>query len=130
MIKEQFVEFETAKLLKEKGFDELCFAYYEDDGTFRKSRSCIAIRNMSNLYFFGSAAPTQCLTIRWLREVHNLSVEVNRTACGYIGAVVAIPSGTDIVFLDEDGDDKETGQYTTWEKAAEAGIKHCLLYLI
>ena len=29
MIEEEYVRFETAKLLKEKGFDEICYASYE-----------------------------------------------------------------------------------------------------
>ena len=32
MIQEDYVSFETAKLLKEKSFDESCHAYYNDDG--------------------------------------------------------------------------------------------------
>lgn len=32
MITEDYVSFETAKLLKEKGFDELCYQKYDSDG--------------------------------------------------------------------------------------------------
>ena len=129
-ITEDYVSFETANLLKEKGFDEPCHAYYEDDGTFRESYSPYAIRNITNPCFFGNAAPTFQMVMKWLREVHNLSVEVYRTACGYIGCIVAIPSGTDIKLLEEDGDDLPSGQYTKWEYACEAAIKYCLKNLI
>ena len=30
MITEDYVSFETAKLLKEKGFNESCYTYYDD----------------------------------------------------------------------------------------------------
>ena len=70
------------------------------------------------------------MAMKYLREVHNLSVEVYRTACGYIGCIVAIPSGTDIKFLEEDGDDLPSGTYTKWEYACEAAIKYCLENLI
>ena len=32
MITEDYVSFEIAKLLKEKGFDELCYQKYDDEG--------------------------------------------------------------------------------------------------
>lgn len=73
---------------------------------------------------------TYDIICRWLREVHNLSVEVYRTACGYVGCVVAIPSGTDIKFIEGDGDDLPSGQYTTHEKACEAAIWYCINNLI
>ena len=35
-MKEQLIEFETAKLAKEKGFEEYCHSYYFEDSTFKE----------------------------------------------------------------------------------------------
>ena len=122
-IKEDYVSFKTAKLLKEKGFHEDCKCQYGKGGS-------IAWISCSNGNVTTFARPTIQMTMKWLREVHNLSVEVYRTACGYVGCIVNIPSGTDIKFLEEDGDDLPSGQYTKWEYACEAAIKYCLENLI
>ena len=55
MIEEQFVSFDTAKMLKEAGFEAECGFIVDDDG--RK------------LY-----RPTQALAARWLREVYNVAI--------------------------------------------------------
>lgn len=129
MITEDYVSFEIAKLLKEKGFNWDCITYYVDFEPNDVKYSMLFENNTTweeRCY----SAPTLQMAMKWLREVHNLSVEVYRTACGYIGCIVAIPSGTDIKFLEEDGDDLPSGQYTSWEKACEAAIKYCLENLI
>ena len=140
MIQEDYVSFETAKLLKEKGFDVPCNTFFvvgENKKDRTKERfsysSVIADRNSYNSELPEHeyvSAPTLQTAMKWLREVHNLSVEVYRTACGYVSCIVAIPSGTDIKFLEEEGDDLPSGQYTTWDKACEAGIKYSLENLI
>ncbi|MBR1620741.1 MAG: hypothetical protein IJ669_01305 [Prevotella sp.] len=111
MIYESLCSEETYKLLRSKGYEGEMHAVCSMEG-------------------FTRPVITLSMAMRWLREVHNLSVEVYRTACGYIGCIVAIPSGTDIKFLEEDGDDLPSGQYTTWENACEAAIKYCLENLI
>lgn len=76
MITEDYVSFEVAKLLKEKGFDEPCHAYYEDNGTFRESYSAYAIRNITNPCFFGNTAPTLQMAMKWLREVYTPNTNI------------------------------------------------------
>jgi hypothetical protein len=122
IITEDYVSFEVAKLLKEKGFDEPCIAIYEDK-VLRTNTLCDYHNSELSSYV---CAPTYQGVMKWLRIKHNLSIEVYRTACGYVGCIVAIPSGTDIKFLDKDGDDLASGQYTKWEYACEATIKDCL----
>ena len=76
MITEDYVSFETAKLLKEKGFDdEYTNAFYDKAG---------------NLYFIDLlsdlsehtdndtdiAASTLHVVMKWLREVHNLHITI------------------------------------------------------
>lgn len=120
---EDYVSFETAKLLKEKRFDIYCSTAYFNGG-------------LVDYTMFGFCdgellpAPSLSLACKWLRVRHNLNVEVYRTACGYIGCIVAIPNGTDIKFLEDNGDDKASGTYTKSEFATEATIKYCLENLI
>lgn len=133
-IKEDYVSFETAKLLKEKGFDESTSMVYMSYGDLCKLHRYDSIRNSNyndiTKEYYEYTAPTLQMATKWLREVHNLNVEVYRTACGYIGCIVSIPSGTDIKFLEDDGDDKASGTYTKSEYAFDAAIKYCLENLI
>ena len=70
--------------------------------------------------------------MKWLREVHNLVIEPYRTACGYLYTVSSIPFGSCRYDNSDafDGDDEDSGQWTTWEKACEDDIKYCLENLI
>ena len=67
---EQLVEFETAKLAKERGFNEECWDYYDNGGVSRPN-----ITKVSNKMKLISA-PTQSLLQKWLREVHNIKLTV------------------------------------------------------
>ena len=142
MITEDYVSFETAKLLKEKGFPQEYDIYhsmvyneedYEDEYEVQRMVLETKLVKAGTLSSYPVGVPepkcycpTLQMAMKWLREVHNLSVEVYRTACGYIGCIVSIPSGTDVKFLEEDGDDLPSGTYTKWEYACEAAIKYCL----
>ena len=68
MIEEQFVSFETAKMLKEAGFNEPCCYNYDNVNRFR-------------WFKIGESTPkgwvpcpTQALVAKWLRDVHHLNV--------------------------------------------------------
>lgn len=127
-ITEDCCSFELGKLLKEKGFDWPVQCTYDEYGVV--SERWTEYSDNYTIRHWKTPCVTHQMALKWLREVHNLSVEVYRTACGYIGCIVAIPSGTDIKFLEYDGDDLPSGQYTTYEKACEAAIKYCLTNLI
>ena len=73
MITEDYVSFETAKLLKEKGFNRypLFPCYKEDNGEFIDIPTTIDTIN----YCFIPASTLQ-MAMKWLREVHNLCVFV------------------------------------------------------
>lgn len=71
MIKEDYVSFETAKLLKDKGFDEyVTRSYFENDGIYApcdpsevKRKDVIAI-------------PTLQMAMKWLREMYELYIVI------------------------------------------------------
>lgn len=133
MITEDYVSFETAKLLKENGFDWECRAFYV------KSKECgIELFHAKEPYNYNNnvhpctSAPTLQMAMKWLREVHNLVIEPYRTACGYLYTISSIPYGSNRYDNGEEfnGDDENSGQWTTWEKACEDGIMYCLKNLI
>ena len=81
-ITEDYVSFETAKLLKEKGFNESCYTYYDDiDDSINRFDKGLHFSNTS--YPWGVpydiskakkyvVAPTLQMTIKWLRKKHNI----------------------------------------------------------
>ena len=129
MITETYISLETAKLLKSKG---ITVSEDKDD----LGRLYIHAYTKEGKEVWGCYHPdyypifTYSLTMKYLREIHNLSIEVYRTACGYVSAIVKIPSGTDLEYLKYSGDDLASGQYTTWEKACDAAIIYSLEHLI
>ena len=67
---EEFVKLETAKLLKEKGFSENVFTFYEADsieGDMKLSETYDESENFNEKDDCFSA-PTQSLTQKWLRN--------------------------------------------------------------
>lgn len=100
MLNKELVSFETAKLAKELGFDYNCiYTWCEKGGWNKYKQEKEPIRqvlrtngNPFGSYFGGKnwnasktstkakiqcSAPTQSELQRWLREVHNIHVEVN-----------------------------------------------------
>lgn len=124
-ITEAYVSFETAKLLKEKGFDCETDKYYSPEG---RELTCLDDRDAEELGYV--KRPTLQLACKWLREVHNLCIEPYRTACGYLYTISTIPYGTNLYSDHYKGNDEDSGQWTTYEKAVEAAIKYCLENLI
>lgn len=79
MIEEQFVSFDTAKLLKEAGFDVPCTSHYTCNGFGWDNLSRVNYNSCESLF----SRPTQALAARWLREVHEIDVVVNIYARDY-----------------------------------------------
>ena len=75
MIEESYVSFNTAKLLKEAGFDVECDWFYINDGSVDTG---IVVRSTSprdhNMGTGFLSRPTQALVDRWLREVYNIAI--------------------------------------------------------
>ena len=72
MIKEAYVSFEVAKLLKEKGFNEPIRCWYDnfqdfhEEGVRMSNSDCLPPTIM---------CPTQAMAMAWLRKVHNIFIE-------------------------------------------------------
>lgn len=91
-MEDTLITFKTAKLAKEKGFKELCFAAFHknnrNDGYFESGiisqSEYFKFPTMSNGdkiavlqkdYIHTILRPTQSLLQKWLREVHKIDVE-------------------------------------------------------
>ena len=141
MITEDYVSFETAKLLKEKGFDEELETVYSEYGELHRIfdkdlyESTNSFKSITNSHYnditkykydFFVTAPTIQMAMKWLREVHNISVE----------PLVDFGSGdgywwtADVGYIRKDGLIDELCGYNSYEEACEAAIKYCLENLI
>ena len=126
MITEDYVSFETAKLLKEKGFDEGCsfVANTTSRGVMPVSwpttNSDIKDENADLI-----AIPTLQMAMKWLREVHHIGIELT-------GTDIAEPTiGWTYTLFHTMGSycnvaGQKYNEYTTYEEACEAAIKYYL----
>lgn len=125
MIMEDYVSYETAKLLKEKGFDEPCHALYHNGedkiffGLDVDSYHNTALNE--NCY----ACPTLQMAMKWLREWEQL----------YIMLGFERPSCIEykIYKYESEIGRKNLLYYNyedSYEQACEAAIKYCLENLI
>jgi hypothetical protein len=119
---EELITLETAKLLKEKGFNEYCKDIIrEDNGRMMQS----VFRTNKDLPKGAYSRPTQSIAAKWLRETKNLHISIIRNACGYGYDICKADNGTHIT----DGIFKgpnDGGQWDTYEEALEAGIQKAL----
>lgn len=130
MIQEQFVSLETARLLKQKGFDEICnMEYgYEDGKGYVLQKWIIYDGEIKNSQLIEEActAPSQSLAMRWLREEKQLFIEVatdiKPSLVGMCFRVGVYDMSIDCLF--------EKDNIDTYEDACEYAIKYCLERLL
>ena len=146
MITEDYVSFETAKLLKEKGFDEICSAIwrYWEDGIGEPYFIASLSYECDYTYCYNSmlkksesdgeidiACPTLQMAMKWLREVHNIAICI----CAYYPV--------DSYELNHRNNkpywkiritnriySRDYDSFNTYEEACEAAIKYCLKNLV
>jgi len=123
---ESYVSLETAKLLKQAGFDwETIKAYGQDEGLY--GTICIS-RNFNAEKGF-IAAPSLAVAQKWLREIRHRSIEVKSFVDGtvdnrgkwWIWHVYDFNPPIDWVLLMS-----SDCRYSTYEEAQEASIKKAL----
>ncbi len=124
MITENYVSFETAKLLKEKGFDEECIYVYRYDGSediWDADKEDITCQK-----------PTLQMAMKWLREVHNLAIIPFIMINGWRSRVSRIKMNSDGFIVDVIAgiDNSNIPDCDTYEEACEAAINYCLENLI
>ena len=128
MITEDYVSFETAKLLKEKGFNGECEYFYVNGELVRAQGTPGGPYNWNagETPFNECSAPTLQMAMKWLREVHNYHI------CICLDSYVEPYDNLYYILIRRRKDKYENISpceqvyYDTYEEAAEAAIKYCL----
>ena len=124
MITEDYVSFEVAKLLKEKGFDELCSHYIVSENALSEfSHGCLFKNSDStdnDLY----CCPTHQMAMKWLREVYGIAIEPMLLSNGWFCQIERILEDFCKKYIDE------TDSYKTYEESVVSAIKYCLENLL
>lgn len=150
MITEDYVSFETAKLLKEKGFKGVGSDFYENEKIISFDNFWWRITPTQR--YEAIEAPTFQMAMKWLRKKHNILLVVDyEYECDttpYYFKIYRLgengkPERVPIKGVSYDKNDNATehivgyrdwerskGDYSTYEEAAEAAIKYCLENLI
>lgn len=150
-ITEDYVSFELAKLLKEKGFDGLCYkvwkSHYDSqtlvgapcfvEGETIVNKESVDAAAMQYAYIYnlnskveGYLAPTLQMTIKWLRSEHKLHIQIwILEEKGYWFNIEKILNAQyKHKSLYSTG--LEDIYFESYEEAYEAAIKYCLEHLI
>ena len=133
MITEDHVSFETAKLLKEKGFDVPITSVWIDHFKLVGCSASISIypneKNLNgttgSLKDIYTSAPTLQMTMKWLREVHKLHIDVDPSEGDWNPTVLELEDWTCAVKFGDNIPIQDS-----YEEACEAAIKYCLENLI
>lgn len=135
---EDFVSFDIAKKLKEKGFKEKCFAYYNDndieynyESIMFNNEMWISHNSYDNLWHRDYIdAPTISQVLKWLREEKLILIGLSPMQ-EYGGDEVVEWCAT-VYKADKQGglSWKEEFYYQSYEQAALAGIEYVLNNLI
>lgn len=128
-ITEDYVSFETAKLLKEKGFDEPCFMSY---WLRTKDKPELAhLEQTSNNYSDCASCPTHQMAMKWLREIHGLHISLEPCYDYDSMHVVFLAFVQNVADVHEFMDGrKNVASHPNAEKSCELAIKYCLENLI
>ena len=130
-IQEDYVSFEVAKLLKEKGFNEACeycYAYFSDDDirVFPLNPSHNAQILSKDRYPY----ITHQLAMKWLREKFNCNIVLdmcsdNNNDCYVLWTFNILQNKNYKIIWGE-----KQPKFNTYEEAVEAALKYCLENLI
>ena len=124
MIEETYVSFETAKLLKEKGFPQSIFRchYIIDNNINYKS-----FENRCGFGDYDIIAPTLEMAMKWLREVYKIFIEISVS----IDLNGNYHYGYSILNRECEYIRKGYTDFNwNYEQACEAALKYCLKNLI
>jgi len=121
-MEEQYINFTTAKLAKEKGFDWWCRYYYE---TFENP---VTIQELSyNNSHMQLSIPTQSFLQKWLREkkLHitvNIDIPHNSKTCKFYSNVIKFGKHHKSKF--------RSMFYSTYEEALEISLQEALKLIV
>ena len=127
MIIEDYVSFEVAKLLKEKGFNKECLGTYSTDNKeLNISSECPYSNDLNDDMFI--AAPTLQMAMKWLRRLYWLNMYPKYSKWSNKWSIVILSlddreiiKGNTAIQIDG---------FVSYEEAVNEGIKYCLTNLI
>ena len=119
-MEEDYVSLETARLLKEKGFDWETHRSWLASGGYAPCDITEVPVNEKNIRI-----PTLQMAVKWLRKVHNLFIEPYYTVFGFRASVTDTKT-ENTVYTQAD----EDGYYASPELSCESIIRYCLENLI
>lgn len=149
ILSEDYCSYEVAKLLKEKGFDELTnLVWYQHLPTSLDCRNLV--NKKARDYFYHNettehnssyknsrhkpeyihgdifSCPTHQMAMKWLREVHKLFIDISfqKDEDGSVTWFYMTWA------LDDRKRDVEEVNFPSYEEAVEAALKYCLTNLI
>ena len=137
MIKERYVNFEVASLLRDKGFDEECIKTYNisNGQMYIGGESCNSeFTDISEMI----TAPTQAMACDWIEETFNISIEVWVGIIGYrieiLNALKDPNIAASSIIHDFNDDtlcgDNSDGSWSSKELAYNEALKYVLTNLI
>lgn len=132
MIKEAYVSFEVAKLLKEKGFDEPCLKnYWNSDKELHNWNWTLEFHTNKerNLNTKDCAAPTHQMACDWVRK-KGWHISVQLSYDDDYNAVYYITISSTKTFLAEDIGELEDKYFSKVEDANDEALKYLLENLI
>ena len=137
-ITEDYVSFETAKLLKDKGFDEATNRYYNAQHDQIRTVSDTFLWHWNDEEFMkrvlmdgAIAIPTLQMAMKWLREVHGLHISLEPCYDYDSMHVVFLAFVQNVADVHEFMDGrKNVATYPNAEKSCELAIRYCLENLI
>lgn len=127
MIDEDYINFETAKLLKKKGFNEPCYRWYDGNGDV-----CAKFINPEIPFDYSSReyylCPTHQMVLKKLREEHKLHIAILWDN----GACIGKNSFRYHIDRMDNYEDKAYNKigFDSNEEACEEAIKYCYENLI
>lgn len=137
-MEDQLVTFKVANLAKEKGFDEVCIDTFSSEGkeqdrynlSMEEGMSSSEIRQefevtntmLENIVKLNHppipyiARPSQSLLQKWLREKHNVHVDMYRNSMGWQCSLDDAVSGTHLELVTDEEENN------TYEDCLELGL--------
>jgi len=119
-VQEQLISFQTAKLAKEKGVDFNVEKIYDANGILVTVFADKSFIENNNWYL----APTQSLLQKWLREEHNIHIEISYDYITY-DILISYPDNVPIKLISLLGDNSKY-TFTKYEEALEEGLQKAL----
>ena len=116
MIQEEYVSLELAKMMAKAGFADRCRCYYLGDDPSRWTHVYQEVIAKDVPVY---ECPTQQVAMRWLREVHNINIEIRMLFDSWDFCVQRIPNHEGAIYQAED-------IWKSYEAACTAALYYCV----